>query len=424
MFYQQLFAAADNVKIGLEWERFGVFSDSKKPVGYLGERGYEKIMEGLIKSFQWKVEDEENGHPFTLVRDKTRITTEGDGKPEISGAPFISLFDVEKELQEITKEIDTFSNEMQIQWIPLGLQPYHTTDEIPLAPKNRYQRFLTMFTQNKKWMSRFMKAVCGLHINIDATSEKDLIKKSQTLFRLSPLLCGVFANSPLEHGKTTGLLSTRRERIFHDDSFGREILPGRNMILSKDFTLEKWIYAFMQSEMIVLSRQKKTIPIPPKTTFLDFLQNGIAREKATFQDLDVHIKTHWVDMRPRMGYIEFRALDSLPLPETMAVSAFLKGILSSEKTMEAVQKVIPWEEDEFDALHEQAWTNGAKAKYKGENFADILTTLMPLVEEALRKIGTKNINNKDESTLLSPMREILMTKITPAEQFLRQQSLV
>ncbi len=420
-YYGQFFSKNNPMRIGIEWERFGVFSDTKKPVGYLGERGFEKIIEGLHQKYNWNVEDRQQGHIFTLVRDKTRITTEGDGKPEISGAPFESLFDAQNELQRIAEEIETFAKPMNIDWFPMGLQPFHSVDEIPLAPKERYQTFLKLFSEHTEWMTLYMKAICGLHINIDTSSAEDLIKKTQALHRLSPILCGALANSPLENGKPSGLLSTRRARIFSGKGMGREILPGEKNILSKNFTLWQWVEEFMKRDMIILSRKGKLVPIPKGSTFLDFLKNGIANEKPTFQDVDTHIKTHWVDVRPRIGYLEFRSMDSLPLPETMAVTAFIKGITANDEAMDAVAELTKkWKEEDFANIHKEAWTHGIKADYKGISFVEVLKELMPLAEKNLQNLGIKNKKGEDESVLLNPMKKILESRKTPAEVFLEE----
>lgn len=411
-FYNGSFPSRENpLQIGVEWERFGIFSDSGEPVPYLGERGYEKIINGLAQQFGWDVEDKQGGHIFTLVRGKTRITTEGDGKPEISGAPFISLFDVRDELLSINAEMETFADPMKIEWFPLGLQPFHDVSEIPLAPKNRYQTFLKMFSKNKEWMSLFMKAVCGFHINIDAFSADDLIRKSQTLYRLSPILCGAFANSPLENGKPTGLLSTRRARVYDGTGMGREILPGEENILSSAFSLEEWITRFLEREMIILAREKGLVTIPNETTFLDFLSDGICGEQPTFADVDTHIKTHWVDIRPRIGYLEFRSLDALPLAEAMAVTTFVKGIMLSGEAMDATKELTKdWKEADFPHIHEEAWTNGIRGSYNNISFLDVLSALMPLAEK----------NLAGEAVLLDFMKKILVTKTTPAERFLEE----
>jgi glutamate--cysteine ligase len=404
------------LKIGVEWERFGIFSDTNTPVPYLGDRGYEKIIQGLSAQFGWKAEDEQDGHIFTLVRGKTRITTEGDGKPEISGAPSASLNEVQNELSAIDQEIQTFASPMKIEWFPLGLHPFHSVSEIPLAPKNRYQTFLKMFSKNEEWMSRFMKSVCGLHINIDAYSAKDLMKKAKTLFRLSPVLCGAFANSPLENGKPTGLLCTRRARIFSGSGMGREVLPGEDEMLSSSFSFEQWIERFLEREMIILSRKKGLITIPNGTTFLDFLSDGIAGEIPTFADVDAHIKTHWVDIRPRIGYLEFRSLDALPLAEAMAVTAFVKGILLSDEAMDAVQELTKqWKEEDFAHIHEQAWKYGIRGKQQNIPFVAVLQELMPIAE---KNLNTTTDHNEHE--FLDKMKYIVENKKTPAEEFLEE----
>jgi len=202
-FYHQFFCPSGKVKIGIEWERTGIYKNNKTiPVPYTGEKGYKKILLGLVEQYGWIIEDENDGNPFTLLRGKTRVTIEGDGKPEISGAPFFSLVETQKELEEIAEEIRSLADPLDIVFSPQGISPMFHHDAVPLVPKPRYQIWDKIFPEPQRhdWMHRYMKNLSGLHINVCCTSEEDLLQKTQCFLRLSPFLCGVFANAPFMEG--------------------------------------------------------------------------------------------------------------------------------------------------------------------------------------------------------------------------------
>jgi len=417
-FYDQFFPKPNGIKMGIEWERIGIDKETKMPAGY--ETHYEKIIQGLHEKHGWEIQDEEAGHIFTLRRDRTLITTEGDGKPEISGDRFTSLWENKAEIDEISEEMHDF--DQNVEWYPMGLQPFHDYPDIPLAPKKRYKTFYSLFVEYKEWMRRYMKALCGLHINIGADSERDLTVKAQALYRLSPVLCGAFANSPLFCGKPSGSLSTRRKLIFEVPSPGREEMPLN--FLDSDFSLEKWLEFFFGRDIITVFRGERTICIPPKhRTFQYFFENGIEGERPVFEDVDRHIKTSWVDIRPRIGYLEFRPLDSLPLDHLFAVSAFVKGICMSSECQEAVVDLTKdWKESEYPEIHKKAYTKGLSVTHAGISFSDILQQLLPLAEKSLENLENKNDKGEDERAFLAPLYRILETGKTPAEEFLDTQS--
>ena len=413
--YRGLFAQTkkDGVKYGLEWERIGIFCEDKAPVMYLGERGYQQIINGLRDEFGWQEVDVEDGHVFTLRKGNVLVTTEADGKPEISGAPHASLIDVKKELQQVGEEIDYFADPLGISWQCIGISALHDHDQIQLAPKTRYLIWDEIFPDYHDWMHRYMKNLCGCHINLGVTSEADLICKTQTLYRLTPVLTGVFANAAMEKGEITPYKSVRRHHIFNG-SFGRETMPQG--ILSDDFSLEKWLDFFLKNDIYIINKPSGSL-VPKRDlksfTFDDFIVQGYACEQAMLQDVDVHIKTHWVDIRPRMGYLEYRPLDSLPLRYFMAAAAFVKGVCATQTNMQKVAELTRvWEEsDYYPTLNVIAYTDGAKGKYKGVKFTDLMAALMPTVEAALCD---------EERSLLRPLQHLIEHSTCPADEFTAQ----
>ena len=407
-FYEQFFPKPNGVKVGLEWERIGIWKNSKTPVGYTDDGGYRDILNFLVKNHGWEIRDEENGNPFTLARGRTLITTEGDGKPEISGDRFSTLLENETEIKKIVAEINEFSGE-KIKWLAVGHWPFSPHEKIPLAPKTRYQTFFDLFSEYADWMRRYMKALCGAHINIGFESAAEMMAAAKALFRISPALCGALANSPMENGKPAGVLCVRRKHIFDDASPGRERNPPN--FLDPDFDFAAWLDFYFDRDIIAIFRGKKMKTIPPKKIpFREFFEKGLFGETARFSDIDAHIKTCWVDMRPRPGYLEFRPLDSLELPELLAAAALVKAICRSEKIQNEIKNLTQkWDQKDFPKIHEIAIEKGF-GEFAGISFAEILEKVLPLAAE----------NLGDEKKYLTPLKKIVAARKTPAEVFLEK----
>lgn len=418
-YYHQQFCSPDDIKIGIEWERTGVYyNDFTTPVSYVGDNGYRSIINGLEQQYGWHVEDAVDGNTYTLLRENTRITVEGDGKPEISGAPFLCLLDNKKELESIAAEIESIAKPLGIHFVTQGISPLFHHQDIPLVPKPRYQIWDEIFPEPQwnDWMHRYMKNLSGVHINMGCSSEKDLITKNELFLRLSPVLCGVFANAPFIEGKKGDVLSVRRKSIF-THSFGREeMLIG---FFERNFSLERWIDWYLDRDLIIIIRGEKNFLPPRGFTFRAFLERGFEGEKATYDDFDAHIKTCWTDIRFRKGYLEFRALDTLPLPEVMGVTALLKGLLYSSEGNDAIRELTKkWNEKDLLRIHEEAWKYGGNANWEGISFFTIIKELLPVAEKCLQNI------RKNEEILLEPVWNIVHTKKTPAEQLIDTKSLI
>lgn len=418
-YYQKKFSKTSEKKIGVEWERFGIKRDKKTnkiiPAPYID--GYENILNAMNIENKWEVVDRYDDHIFTLKKNTTLITTEGDGKPEISGSAFTSLHDVFLELETISEEIEKISKKEKISWVETGLQPYNKVSDLPLAPKPRYQTFLNIAEKKGyvKWMSMYMKAVSGVHINIDVNDEHDLIQKLQTCFRIAPILCGLFANSPMEEGKPTSFLSTRRKYISCEKCERSHMMEG---ILDKKFSLEKWIQWYIDQPMLVIIRGKETIITPDNFSFARWMKEGFEGIYPTIEDFDVHLKTLWVDTRFRVGYLEFRPLDTLPLEYLQGAVSLFTGILYSKNGYQTARELTEnWEEKNYRDIHEQAWNNGIHAEYKGVKFLDAGKKLVELAKKTLQE------RNLGEEKFLDSVEFLLQNKTTPAEIFLEKEQL-
>jgi len=394
---------AKRALFGIEWERMGVRAGGV-PVQYID--GYELVLQGLVEQFGWEVADEEAGHIFMLRRGTALITTEADGKPEISGSPHLSLLDARAELVAIAAEINAIAQPLGIEWITSGTHPYSDYRSIKLAPKPRYQLWRQHISgAHAQWMEPYMKEWCGAHFNIDCASADELMRVAKSTFRLTPVLTGIFANSPMSNGQRTGVMSTRRRNVFGAGSFGREQMPTG--FLADSFDLPRWLEWFYQREMYIMLLDGKSMPVFGGKTFADFVRNGHNGTHATFVDFDAHIKTFWIDSRPRLTHFEFRALDTLPLDYLLAAAAFYKGVMLAPDGHAAVADLIgEWAEQDFAKLNQLAWERGARAEWGGMAFHEVARRLLPTAEQGLAA---------EEVALLAPLRELIERRVCVAE---------
>ena len=414
-YYRQHAEHIEDLRIGVEWERFGVYTDTLKVVPYKGNQGYLEILKYLHGEKGWEIEDTEEENIFTLVKGRSRITVEGDGKPEISAAPHASLHDLAAEIINHRDEIEEISRTLGISWIPLGIQPFASVDEISLVPKKRYQLWDRIFKDHREWIHVYMKTLAGLHINFGYVNENNLIRKVQMLMRLSPLMAAMFANSPYEAGKKAKCIGTRREKIFTNGPGQEKLMEG---ILSKDFSMEKWITWYIDQNLIIFPFDQDIV-VPKGWTFKTWMKQGYKGRFPTFLDFDQHLKTRWTDFRFRPAYLEYRVIDTLPFPLLMAATAFMKGLVFDERGCKAVEDITKtWTDTMIHELHIRGCREGLRTDAHGVTFLDIAKELLCISKRNLKEFNFFNDKGEDESIFLGPLERLLEKGFSPAEDLL------
>ena len=318
-----------NLYIGIEWERHGVYRDDLSPVPYASNNGYLAIYIKLTEEVGWEILKNDENNIYELQRGEAKITTEGDGRPELSGSPQISLHDLAREFRLHNNEIIEMGNVFNIAWLPVSWQPLHKDKEIELIPKYRYKVYV-----EKGWEST-AKRNNGLTVNCSFTDEDNMISKLQTMFRITPIVAAMFASSPFSEGKLSQYFDNRRVKLMEQP----EQFLGPQNILDEDFCINKWIDYYINKEVVfVFQDGKETAPKQP-FTFLEWIEKGYNNTKPTLLDFDQHIRTHWADFRLRPSYIECRIAGSVPYRLAMSLPALMKGILFSSDGWSAVEEL-------------------------------------------------------------------------------------
>lgn len=402
-------------KVGVEWERFGVYKDTLANVPYEGNRGYLTILKFLHEKKGWEIEDGDGENIFTLLRGESRTTVEGDGKPEISSAPHASLHSLAAEIRTHAGEIKEISEKLGIAWVPLGLQPFVGEEDIPLVPKKRYRLWDRIFPDHHEWMHTYMKALSGIHINFDYTSEEHLIRKMKTLYRLSPIMAALFANSPFERGSVAECIGMRRRWIFHGAPGQERLSEG---MLGDGFTFPSWVLWYVRQRLIIFPFNQDIV-VPKGWTFETWMREGYEGRFPTFSDFDQHVKTRWTDFRFRPGYVEYRVIDTLPFPLLMAATAFVKGLTFDPKGCAEVERLTGgWTEETIQTLHHKGCSDGLRSVVGGTTLQTLVLELLAVARENLSRATVLDDAGNNESIFLKPIERFAEQGITPAEDLL------
>lgn len=400
--------SSTELRLGIEWERSGVFRDTFKPVQYKGDQGYLAVLKKLAGELGWEIIDGYRNNIYELQRGNARVTIEADGRLELAGSARDNLHDLSREFRIHANEVKEVSDFLNIGWLPLGWQPFHSDKQIKLISKKRYHIFMDMMPSH--WTEATLKRNNGLTSNYSYLDEDNAIKKVQIAFRVLPVVGAMFASGPFDSGTVSGLLDMRRHCIFQYDA--RNNMPEH--ILDPDFSFESWIKHYLKLPVYLIVREGKPDLKPnKKLTFAQWIKKGYEGIFPTFEDFDQHVKTVWSDIRLRRGYLEYRVADSVPFKMAMAVPALIKGLVFDSQSWRAVEKLTKgWTYQDIITADREAWKTGLQTELKGKTLLFYAKQIIEIANDALHRLqNTKAIDDgEDESIYLAPLKEQIFIK--------------
>ncbi|URN14790.1 ergothioneine biosynthesis glutamate--cysteine ligase EgtA, partial [Streptomyces sudanensis] len=119
---------------------------------------------------------------------------------------------------------------------------------------------------------------------------------------LGPVLVATFADSPVLHGRPTGLRSTRQ-------SLWAGIDPLRGAAPAGPEPRGAWARHALDTPVMCVRAAEGPWAVPEGLTFREWLRSGVPRPP-TRADLDYHLTTLFPPVRPRGTHLELRMLDA------------------------------------------------------------------------------------------------------------------
>lgn len=417
-FFQLSSVPKNELLIGLEVERSGVYDKDLSPVTYFGPSGYLSILKKLVEEVGWEISSQDiNGNITALKRGGSEIHIEDDGRLELVSKPRKGLFSLCREYEMHAREINEISKEFGVRWLSIGRKPFAKNKEIIFAfPKNIkacHRHYKKNYPDwDKKEFSAWEKKNDSVHINFGYTSEKDVVEKFQTLLKVSPILMAMFANSPFNSGKFSGFLTKRN----HSNSL---CCPHRTQIqkafFEEDFSFEKWIDYLLDLPMRRIDREGKQIFIP--LSFRDFLKNGFKRRRACIQDFYLHIKSVWSEIRIK-HYLEYRGIDTVPPQLIPSIPAIIRALTLNSNIMRECQKLVKdWTFNNQLEIRQNVYKKALQAETpNGEKILSFAKKLLEIASFSLQEQHREKKERIDASRFLWPIKEyIFVREQSPAE---------
>jgi len=133
--------------------------------------------------------------------------------------------------------VRTVADRIGAQFIGLGAAPEWTHEQMPLMPKGRYKLMDAYMGTVGTHGTQMMRRTCTVQVNLDFSSEADMVQKMRVAVALQPVATALFANSPFFEGKVNGHKSWR-SRVWRGlDDARTGMIP---FIFDEGFGFEAW----------------------------------------------------------------------------------------------------------------------------------------------------------------------------------------
>jgi glutamate--cysteine ligase len=259
-----------------------------------------------------------------------RLTFEPGGQLELISPPRSSASTALEDVQKLEMLLDRVLSWRGIRRACHGVNPWQDEREIELqTPQPRYLAMQTYFNQLGPDGVRMMRLTCSLQVNLD-TGRGDAVARRWRLANLmSPILVGMFANSPMSGGRLTGWKSSRAAIWLGVDPSRTGFFRGPTSDGPHDYL------DFALDGGVLLRRiGGEYRPGRRGATFRQWMRDGDEHGFPTLEDWHYHLTTLFPQVRPR-GFFELRAIDTPPVRWRAVPVALTTALLIDERAREA-----------------------------------------------------------------------------------------
>ena len=415
---RRLQAEGPDWRIGTEHEKFGYCKDSLNPLPFEGERSILAVLQGLRDAHGWDPVME-GQNLIGLVKDGANISLEPGGQLELSGAPLETIHQTCDEVNDHLRDVKDIADKIGVGFIGLGAAPIWQHDDMPLMPKGRYKLMDSYMEKVGTAGTTMMRRTCTVQVNLDFSSEADMVQKMRVALALQPVANALFATSPFFEGKLNGHKSWRGRVWRHLDDARTGMLP---FVFEDGFGFEAWVQYALDVPMYFVYRDG-VYHNALGQSFRDFLKGELPAmpgEIPTLSDWADHLTTIFPEARVKK-YIEMRGADGGPWRRLCALPAFWVGLTYDQSALDAAWDLVKdWDAETREGLRVAASIDGLQADVNGIKMHDLAREALKISEAGLVARARPGAGGlvPDETHFLNALKESVETGKTLADEFI------
>ncbi len=401
-------------RLGTEHEKFPFYIDDLAPVPYDGDPakglgGIRHLLEGLQQASGWEpILDHEALIGLADPIGGGAVSLEPGGQFELSGAPLDNVHQTAEELTQHVQALKAVAQPHRIGFLGLGMSPVWSLAQTPRMPKSRYKIMTDYMPKVGSRGLDMMYRTCTVQVNVDFSTEADMVKKLRVSLALQPLATALFANSPFTEGRLNGRLSERSQIWLDTDNQRAGMLP---FAFEEGMGFERYVDYALDVPMYFVKRGDVYHDVAG-ANFRDLLAGHLPHlpgEQATMSDWANHLSTIFPEVRLKR-YLEMRGGDVGPPDHIAAFSAFFTGFLYDQSALDAAWDVVKsWSAQERQTLREAVPTQGLQAIIGGVKLQDIAREILKLSRSGLTQRKRLNSALQDETIYLDQLENYVAT---------------
>ena len=405
-------------RIGTEHEKFVYrIADNRAPT-YDETGGIRDLLLGLTE-FGWEPVVE-NGNVIALKGLDGNVSLEPAGQFELSGAALRNLHQTCTEAARHLDQCKAVGERLGLGFLGLGMWPDKARAELPIMPKGRYAIMLDYMPKVGRLGLDMMLRTCTIQVNLDYSSETDMVKKFRVGLALQPVATALFANSPFTEGKPNGFKSFR-SHIWEDTDPDRTgMLP---FVFEDGFGYERYLDYMLDVPMYFVYRDGRYLDVAGES-FRDFIDGRLPQlpgEKPTITDWTDHLSTAFPEVRLK-SFLEMRGADGGRWGRICGLPALWVGLLYDSQALdEAWQLVKHWSIEERERLRRDVPKLALEAVTPdGKSMRDLADEVLDIAAGGLTRRARLNSAGDNEGGFLDPLRDVVATGMTPADRLLHK----
>ena len=402
-------------RIGTEHEKFVYRMDNLQPVSYDESSGIKNILKSLV-SYGWEEVNEE-GNLIALKKDKQSITLEPGGQLELSGAPLDNIHQTCSEVYEHLRQVKLVGKDLNVGFLGVGARLEGKLSPDLWMPKPRYKIMREYMPKVGNHGLEMMADTCTVQVNLDYSSEEDMIRKLKTSFILQPIVTALFASSPIEKMKISKFIS-RRAAIWFDVDNDRCGTP--KFIFENNLGFEAWVDYALKVPMYFVKRNGNYINCAGDSfeKFMDGELKQLPNERPTLLDWEDHLSTIFTEIRLKR-FIEFRGADTGPWRSLCALPALWVGLLyDSEALNEAESFANSWTLEMYNKAYSEVPIKGMDLVINNNSIKDYAKELITIAKKGLKNRKIYDSSGNDETGYLNQLEEIVYSGKNQATEML------
>lgn len=393
--------------IGAEHELLAVDASGRAP-SFEGDQGIEKVLHGIRAEVDGLNPIEEKGRTIALKGRGGSVTLEPGGQVELSGAAHADVHGLAAETFCYQTALEVVAQDLGLSFFAMGLRPVLAVPAVPRMPKARYRAMEQVMPSLGSRSLEMMFSTGTIQCNLDYSSEADMAAKFRCGALVSPILTALVANSPYQHGRRTGFMSTR-QAIWDETATARS---GRFPWMVQPGSTYADYAHFAAMQPLLFQQHGDEVGPGDDLPFLSHYQNG----DMDLRDWERHLTTVFPEVRLK-HMLEMRGADGGTGDLVIAVNAFWTGLLYDEVARDtALRELSGVNEHQWERMARTCQQDGLAAVEEGlPPVQELASAAVSWAKQGLQRRARLNKAGEDESVWLRPLEELLELGASPAE---------